>query len=142
MCQGLVVRLMMNKRKWISFVVFSFFVLTIGAEGTNYDKDKVLLSFENADKKETVVLLTAIRRSIDYYESSKDKKFLLRFIQGYKDILNHKDAFFLVDPLADLYKKNPKLFKSTIKEALSSEDSKRLMEHIENILREAREGNG
>ncbi len=133
---------MINRILYISFFVFVLATSAIKAEETNYNPDKILLAFENGSKKQTVILLTAIKRSVDYYESSKDQKFLLRFLGSYKELLEHKDAFFLVDPLTDIYKKEPEIFTRVLKNAMSKKKAEKLMEHIQNILREAAEGNG
>ncbi len=122
-------------------ILFVFLNITLHAE-SNYDKDQLLLSIDNGLKTNDTILVSAISRSVDYYQTSKDEKFLLRFLKKFEAILNHKDAFFLVDNLTKIYKKDPIKFEKALREALSKKDYDRFMRHMKNILEEAANGNG
>ena len=132
-------RLFMNK---LIITVFILLSSSIFAE-SNYDRDQLLLAIDNGlSKKNDTMLVSALSRSVDYYQSSQEEKFLLRFLKKFDKILKHNDAFFLIENVIVIYKKDPEKFKKVLKEALSKEDYKRFMDHINNMEREARRGNG
>lgn len=132
---------MLNLKRRCTIFLSIWLSFTVMAENL-YDKDQLLLAIDNGLATKNIVLVTALGRSVEYYESTKDDKFLLRLLKKFDKILDNKDAFFLVDNLSNIYKKDPSKFKKLLKMALDDEDYKKFMDHMNNILREAREGNG
>jgi len=89
-----------------------------------------------------VVLFTALSRSVDFYLANPNDKFLLGLLKKFDKLLEHKKSFFLVERIFPLYNSNPEKFKKILKEALDKEDYDKFMQHLNNQLREFREGNG